>query len=176
MKAVFWDRDGVLNELVYRGGTEYTSPWNTSEIRYKEGALKAVTAAKDAGFLNFIISNQPGVEDHHLTVEELVRVNNTIKAWFRIDDSRMALFKHDDDYYKPGHGMIMELAQEHDIELNKSYLVGDRYKDIIAGYHSGLTTIFLGSYYWAPEHFHGIMPNHIADNFEEVIRIICEKR
>lgn len=175
MKAVFWDRDGVLNELVYRGGTEYTSPWNITELRYKKGALEVVTAAKKAGFLNFIISNQPGVQDHRLSVEELVRINYVVRAWFRIDDSRMALFKDDTDYYKPGHGMVMELAQEHNIELTKSFLVGDRYKDIVAGFHAGLTTIFLGSYYWAPEHFHGIRPNYIADDLTQVSKIICEK-
>lgn len=174
-KAAFIDRDGVLNELVYRGGAVYTSPWNLSEIHYKPGALEAITAIKDAGFLTFIVSNQPGVQDHHLTVEELVRINNTIKAWYRIDDSRMALFKEDHDYYKPGHGMIMELAQEYNIDVQKSFLVGDRYKDIIAGYHAGCKTVFFGSYYWAPEHYHGIMPNYRAETFTEVINIICEK-
>jgi len=171
-KAVFWDRDGVLNELIYRGGAVYTSPWKTSEINYKEGALEAVNASKKAGFLNFIISNQPGVFDHDLIVEELVRINNIIKAWYKIDDSRMALFREDHDYYKPGHGMITELVQAHDIDANSSFLVGDRYKDIIAGFDSGLKTIFLGDYYWAPEHFHGIFPNHMADNLKEVVKII----
>lgn len=173
-KCIVLDRDGVLNELIYRGGTVYTSPWNMSEIRYKEGALEAVNVAKKAGFLTFIVSNQPGVHDHKLLVEELIRINNTIKAWFRIDDSRMALFPDDHDYYKPGYGMITELVQKYDIDANNSFMIGDRYKDIVAGFHAGVKTIFFGDYYWAPEHYHGIFPNYMAKDFTDIVKIICK--
>lgn len=171
-KCIVFDRDGVLNEMVYRGEGVYTSPWTISELHYKEGALELVNLAREAGYLNFIVTNQPGVFDHHLTVEELVRINDTIKAWYRITDSRMALFPADKEYYKPGHAMITDLIHEYDVDPQQSFLVGDRYKDIVAGYNAGLTTIFLGQHYWAPKQYSTIHPNYMADNLIQVQNII----
>lgn len=174
-KAIFWDRDGVLNELVDRGGVK-TSPWNISEIKYKESALDVINRVRSAGFLNFIVSNQPGVQQHHLTVEELVRINDIIKAWYRMDDSRVALFPNDEGYYKPGHGMITELVLKHNIDTDLSYMIGDRNKDIVAGYNAGLKTIFVGNAYLPLKSYSSIFPNYIVEKLEEVRNIIIREK
>ena len=70
-KAVFFDRDGVLNHLVERINGEFTAPWDVSEFDLIPGAKMAVDLVKSKGFKAFVVTNQPDVYDGNLPQNHL---------------------------------------------------------------------------------------------------------
>jgi D-glycero-D-manno-heptose 1,7-bisphosphate phosphatase len=175
-KAIFWDRDGTLVELVHRGN-QLTSAWNLSEIRYLPDAKETITKAHNFGYLNFIVTNQPHVHYGDITLEECLEINNAIKARLWVDESVMALVPGDEDY-KPNAGMINKLIKIYDVDVSQSYMIGDRWKDVLAGYNAGLSTIYVGKDYDASyqENKHGtfelVEPNYKVEKLLDILEII----
>ena len=65
VKCIFWDRDGVINELVYHDGI-YTAPWKAEEFKFTKNIKEAIVKVKNLGYMNFIVTNQPDVLDGNL--------------------------------------------------------------------------------------------------------------
>jgi D-glycero-D-manno-heptose 1,7-bisphosphate phosphatase len=160
-KAVFFDRDGVINELVERADGNYTSPWTVDEFRFLPYVKEAVKTVKDLGFMTFVVTNQPGVHDGDMDRSQLDLMNKMIKNWLGVDDILYALDKTS-DYYKPGNGMIEALIEKYNIDRDGSYIIGDRWKDIVPGYRSKLTTMFLGDLYVYPHDLKEIQPDYMC--------------
>lgn len=143
-KAVFLDRDGVINDNV--------RPVNSPEdLILFPNAGRAVKRLRDAGYRVFVVTNQGGVglgymtEDdlnsvHHKMMQELLRDGGVI------DDIRCCIHKPHAGCKcrKPEPGMIRELADMYDIDLHRSFMVGDRDFDIQAGKRAGVRTVFIG--------------------------------
>jgi len=143
-RAVFLDRDGVINRAYVREGRPYP-PAGLAEIEFLPGVAQALTALHEAGFLLIVVTNQPDVARGITPREIIEEINNYLAAHLAIDEFRVCF--HDDsdgcDCRKPLPGALLAAAKLHDIDLAKSYMVGDRWKDTEAGQKAGCKTIFI---------------------------------
>jgi len=171
-KAVFFDRDGVLNYLVDHDGIK-TAPWSLDEFKFVDGAKDAVALVKSVGYTTLVVTNQPDVNDGKLKANDLQFMTRMVKTWLGIDDVYCA-YERNTKYYKPNNGMIEFFISKYNISRSKSFLVGDRWKDIVAGKKSELTTIYIGDEYTAPEEYSDIKPDYIVSNVLQACVLIME--
>jgi UDP-N-acetylmuramoyl-tripeptide--D-alanyl-D-alanine ligase len=172
VKAVFFDRDGVLNHLVEHGD-QFTAPWDVSEFDLMPGAKAAVDLVKSNGYLAFVVTNQPDVLDGYLAQHHLNIMNRLLKAWLRVDDILIA-YERGSAWYKPNNGMFETLIKSYNVDRNSSYIIGDRWKDIVPGHKSGLSTIFLGEEYHYPLEHKKIQPDYICENVLQACKLIVK--
>jgi D-glycero-D-manno-heptose 1,7-bisphosphate phosphatase len=144
VRAVFLDRDGVINANLERDGKP-VAPTRLAEFHILPGVEEAMRRLKAAGFLLVIITNQPDVATGLTPRGECEAMHAAIRNGLPIDDI-MVCFHVDADNCtcrKPKPGMILEAAAKHGIDLAASYVVGDRWRDVNAGQAAGCTTIFI---------------------------------
>ena len=137
-KAVFFDRDGVLNELVNRAGG-YFSPRLSSNFRIIPNSIEVTNYTKSKEYLNIVISNQPDIIRGNLTKVELDKMTEILCEKLTIDDVFYCL--HDDDVCecrKPMPGLIFSAQSKWNIDLTKSVMVGDTEKDYYAAKNSNI--------------------------------------
>jgi D-glycero-D-manno-heptose 1,7-bisphosphate phosphatase len=142
--AVFLDRDGVLNRAMVRDGKPY-SPATLDELEILPGVPAALRALHEAGFLLIVVTNQPDVARGQLRREVVEAMHRRLRAELPIDDIK-ACYEVDgpeSTCYKPKPGMLLAAAREHHIELARSYMVGDRWRDVGAGKAAGCLTILI---------------------------------
>ena len=147
-KAVFLDRDGVINSTISREDGRITSPWTFEEFKQSlfPHVKSSIKKLKDNGFMVFVVTNQPGVLDGDMMMTELDDMCGLLEEDYQVDHVLYAL-KKDTNFYKPNNGMFESLIDFYKIDRKKSYLVGDRWKDIVPGNKSKLTTILVGNAY-----------------------------
>ena len=137
-RAVFLDRDGVLNRVVWREG-KAASPRALSELEIEPEAPAALAALKAAGFLLFVVTNQPDVRRGLMAGETLDAIHAALAEALPVDE--IAACRHDnaDDCAcrKPKPGLLLDLAARHDIDLSTSFMVGDQDRDIACGRAAG---------------------------------------
>ena len=154
-KAVFLDRDGVLNNAIIRDGKPF-SPRNVSELTIPDDVLSALGKLKAAGFLLIGATNQPDVARGDNTIEAVEAINKKLMAILPLDEIYVCY--HDDadqcQCRKPLPGLITDAAIHHDVDLTASFMVGDRWKDVEAGQRAGCKTVWLNQGYQeqAPKH------------------------
>jgi D-glycero-D-manno-heptose 1,7-bisphosphate phosphatase len=142
-KALFLDRDGILNRIVMRNG-QVSSPWSIGEFEIIHEAGWLVNTAKKKNYLVIVVTNQPDVARGSMTMTDLEAMNRLVRASFSIDDLGMCTSADDSDFRrKPNPGMILEMAEKWGIALGDSFFLGDGEKDIIAGRRAGVRTILL---------------------------------
>jgi len=149
-KAVFLDRDGVINHVVFhKEVNKPSSPWNIEEFKLIKGIYKPLMKLKKMGFLLFIISNQPDINRGRIKNGTTEKINKIIYEKFPIED--IMICPHDDKdncvCRKPKPGMIEIIAKKYNINIKESFLIGDGWKDIEAGKKAGLTTILIDKDY-----------------------------
>ena len=159
-RAVFLDRDGVINRLVHRSqdtGDEWDSPYLLSEIEMIEGVGEAIQKINGLGFLAIIVSNQPGVAKGKCDLDFLDKATDFIRSTLLqqnafIDDVYYCLHHPDavNEAYrvicecrKPKPGLLFQAAQDHEIDLSRSYMIGDRITDIFAAEAAGCEAILV---------------------------------
>lgn len=143
-KGIFFDRDGVLNDNV----KHVNKP---EDLRLYEGVREALALASREGFDIFVVTNQGGIELGHLTHKGLydihTRLKELLEGYCVIKDIEYSPdFKKPSIYRKPEAGMLFKLAEKHNIDLSKSWMVGDRDTDITAGIKAGCYTAKIGAY------------------------------
>lgn len=146
---MFFDRDGVLNEVVMRrgpdGGEVVGSPRELSEFVLAEGAAGVVSRLHDAGYLVFVVTNQPDVERGLLAPEVLETISGILREEVGVDE--VVVCPHDDatgcGCRKPRPGMIVDLAERWGVDLGASYMIGDSWRDVEAGRSAGCRTVLL---------------------------------
>jgi D-glycero-D-manno-heptose 1,7-bisphosphate phosphatase len=151
-RAVFLDRDGVLNRPVFRGGRSYP-PENLADFALLEGVVEACDQLKRAGFLLIVVTNQPDVASGKQARAVVEAMHERLQSWLPLDEIR-ACYHRDADACtcrKPLPGMILAAAEQHHITLSTSYLVGDRWRDIGAGQAAGCTCYFIDYQYAEPQ-------------------------
>lgn len=143
-RAVFLDRDGVINANVERDGKP-VAPRRLEDFHLLPGAVEAVQRLKAAGFLIVVVTNQPDVRTGHISMETMDAMHAELRKRMPIDDIKACFHVDADncDCRKPKPGMILDAARELDIDLGKSYVVGDRWRDIEAGRSAGCLTILV---------------------------------
>lgn len=142
-KAVFLDRDGVLNCAVVRNGKPYP-PASVAEVEILPDVFEALRILKEAGFVLIVVSNQPDVARGITSKESVEAINSYLAENLPIDRFIMCFEDGDEsEYRKPKPGMLLAGAREFDIDLKTSFMIGDRWRDIDAGIAAGCTTIFI---------------------------------
>lgn len=143
-QAVFLDRDGVLNVAIVRNGRPYP-PASIAELKFCPGVEEACARLKRAGLLLVMVTNQPDIARGTATIAEVNEINRVIQNRLDLDDIRVC--PHDDaddcDCRKPKPGLILAAARDLGIDLQSSFMVGDRWRDVAAGHAAGCRTVFI---------------------------------
>ena len=149
--AVFFDRDGVLNESVVRAGKPYP-PQTPEELVICAGAKGALDELRTAGFALICVTNQPDIARGTTTQATVDAINARLTGALPLDD--LLVCPHDDadhcDCRKPKPGLVYEGARRHGLDAARSYLVGDRWRDIEAGAAANCRTVFVDRGYSEP--------------------------
>ena len=147
-RAVFLDRDGVVNRAVLRDGLPHP-PATLADVRLLPGVRQACHDLHDAGFLLIVVTNQPDIARGAAAAEQIEEIHRLLKRYLPIEDIKMC--PHDDAAQcacrKPKPGLLHDAARERGINLAASYLVGDRWRDIEAGHRAGCRAIFVDNGY-----------------------------
>lgn len=157
-KAVFLDRDGVLNELVYYKDGHVGSPITAKQLVVYPRAAESIKRIHEAGYKALVVSNQPGVGRKQFSYAELLRMNNKIKRalakggesldgeYYCLHHPRALIKKYrgDCNCKKPKPGLLLRAAKEYNLDLRKSFFVGDAISDVQAGKVAGCKTILIG--------------------------------
>ena len=142
-RAVFLDRDGVLNRAVVRDGRPYP-PATLEVFEILPGVPEAVRRLHNAGFLLIGATNQPDVARGTQRREVVEAMNGRLLADTPIT-AILVCYEDGEDCprRKPNPGLLLEAAATYSIDLAASFMVGDRWRDVEAGRRAGCRTVFL---------------------------------
>jgi len=153
MRAVFLDRDGVV---VKDKGYHYM----ISDLELMEGAAGAIAKLNKMGYLAIIVSNQSGIARGYFSEKALLQFNEHLLKELdalgaKVDgiyycphhptEAKVKKYLIDCECRKPKPGMLLEAANDHNIDLSKSWMVGDKETDVKAGLAAGCKTIYIGA-------------------------------
>lgn len=146
--AVFLDRDGTLNEAVVRDGKPYP-PASPDELVIVPGARETVAALRQAGFRAIVVTNQPDVATGKQRRAVVEAINARLGAALGLDDFRVCYHADADGCAcrKPKPGLLLEAARDWQIDLGRSFMVGDRWRDVDAGRAAGCRTVLIEAGY-----------------------------
>jgi D,D-heptose 1,7-bisphosphate phosphatase len=192
-KAIFLDRDGVINSYVYNAefGT-VDSPSSPDEFILAPGAGEAIAEFNRLGFVVVVVSNQPGIAKGKFTPALLDQVNTKMHAGIaacggKLDavyyclhhpDAALPAYRVRCDCRKPHPGMLLQAAREWDIDLQRAYMIGDGITDIEAGRATGARTVFIGQpkpYVLEEFEKHGIRPDFVVATLAGAVDIIKQQ-
>jgi D-glycero-D-manno-heptose 1,7-bisphosphate phosphatase len=147
-KAVFLDRDGVLNEALVRNGKPF-SPMTIAEVAVPPDVPSALSRLRQHGFRLIMVTNQPNIARRAQPREAVYAINRYLLETLQLQAVEMC--EHDDadncDCRKPKPGMLLRAAERDHIALAESFMIGDRWRDIEAGRRAGCRTILIGNGY-----------------------------
>jgi len=145
MKAVFLDRDGVINE-------DFGYVGSTKDFKFRDGIFELLKLLQDLGYTLFIITNQSGIARGYYSKEDFLRLSEWMVEELKKRDifiKDIAYCPHHPDITgececrKPKPGMILNLAKKYNIILKDSILIGDKPSDIEAGKNAGIKKLYL---------------------------------
>jgi len=143
-RAVFLDRDGVINRAVVQNGKPFP-PRSAAEVEVLPDAHDALLRLREAGYVLIVVTNQPDVARGTQTQTAVEEINAQLASSLAIDDFMVCY--HDDaagcTCRKPNPGGLLEAAARHEIDLESSYIVGDRWRDVEAGQRAGCKSLFI---------------------------------
>ena len=144
LRAVFLDRDGVINKSIVRSGKPYP-PNNLAELEILPRVPEALRRLKEAGFALIVVSNQPDVARGTIARADVEAINEFLGRALPIDEFRVCYHDSGDkcSCRKPNPGMLLDAARERGLDLAASAMVGDRWGDIEAGQRAGCKTYFI---------------------------------
>ena len=174
VRAVFLDRDGVLNANIERDGRP-VAPWRLEDFRILPGVPEAVRDLKRAGFMTVVVTNQPDIANGRTSPATVDAMHDELRGQVEIDDIRVCPHVDADacSCRKPKPGMIVDAAADHSIALEKSWLVGDRWRDVEAGQAAGCRSILVGD--WDGEPPVGLFAYRRVKSLPEAVRVILDE-
>ena len=174
-RAVFLDRDGVLNRPVIRDGLPYPPATVEEFVLYKDVPAGCVRL-KEAGFLLVVATNQPDVgrgtqsreqvESIHATLRASLPGINRVEVCYDPGGSAGSTPRR-----KPGPGMLLDAADALGISLPQSYMIGDRWRDVDCGHAAGCRTVFIDRGYRETLRQ---SPDWTVGSFAEAVEIILD--
>ena len=142
-RAVFLDRDGVLNAVVVRDGRPYP-PQSEKDLLLLPGVPEACQVLRGAGFLLIMVTNQPDIARGAVSADVVASINDRLQRELSLHG--VSVCPHDGDACncrKPKPGLLLEAANRLEIDLGASYMVGDRWRDTEAAQNAGCTAVFI---------------------------------
>lgn len=159
INAIFLDRDGVLNELVYyqeQGIVD--SPATAKQFRLLPGVSEAIRKLREMDYKVVLVSNQPGIAKRYISEETFEQIRKKMKEELLKEgacldgeyyclhhpEAKVERLKVNCECRKPKPGLLLQAAKDMDIDLSHSWMVGDGLTDVKAGKDAGCRTILLG--------------------------------
>jgi D-glycero-D-manno-heptose 1,7-bisphosphate phosphatase len=158
--AIFFDRDGVVNELVSDPGSRLPeSPLDPDDVALVPGAAPALCRLRDAGYLLVAVSNQPAAAKGVVTLDRLRAVQDRVLELLQregvVPDAVRCCFHHPEATVpelrqtcpcrKPAPGMLLDAAAELEVDLRASWMIGDTDGDVAAGAAAGCRTVLIAA-------------------------------
>ncbi len=177
--AVFFDRDGTL---IHDPG--YLN--HPDQVQVVEGAAEALKEFQVLGYQTVVATNQSGVARGIVTVEMLERIHDRLRELLAVKgaaldaiyycpyhpDGVVPEYTKESDWQKPKPGMLLAAAAEMDIDLTRSWMIGNSDRDVQAGRSAGCRTILISSAHGDPGHPHESKPDFVAVNLREAVNIV----
>jgi D-glycero-D-manno-heptose 1,7-bisphosphate phosphatase len=172
-RAVFLDRDGVINRAMLRAGRPHP-PASLAELVILPGVPQALAHLRAAGYRLVVVSNQPDVARGVTSQAQVEAMHAVLRARLPLDAILTCV--HDDadrcGCRKPAPGLILQAARQLGLDCAGSYLVGDRWRDIEAGRRAGCCTFFIDHGYDEPA---PRSPDYRVRSLLEASRIILDR-
>lgn len=178
--AVFIDRDGVIIRQV----DELTDP---SQLELLPWAAEAIADLKAREFFVIVITNQPIIEKGLLTMEKLAHIHEVLQEMIiAVSGARLDAFytcphryqeKEQCECRKPGQKLIADARKDFNIDMTRSWFIGDRLRDIETGRRAGIETVLVmtGGESKDDEFFPGVRPDRTAASLYDAASIIIEQ-
>lgn len=169
--AVFLDRDGVLNQPIIREGRPYP-PASLEELRIVPDAADALGRLIRAGFVLIVVTNQPDVARGAQERSTVDALNSALRASLPVEDFYTCFHDGADDCdcRKPKPGLLLRAAADRNLDLQRSFMIGDRWRDIDAGATAGCRTVLIDYHYQERESENA--PDHRAASLNEAVEWI----
>ncbi len=157
-KAVFLDRDGVLNELIFNPATkEFESPHAPEDLHIIDGILPPLRRLAEAGFGLFLVSNQPSYAKGKTTLENIREIHRRLDAFLKVNGVVFCEYYycyHHPKGVTPGYSgpcpcrkpapfFLLQAQREHGLDLSRSWMVGDQDSDVLCGRNAGCRTVVI---------------------------------
>jgi D-glycero-D-manno-heptose 1,7-bisphosphate phosphatase len=168
--AVFLDRDGVVNDAIVRDGRPLP-PRAVDDVVIPDGVREACRQLSDAGLILVLVTNQPDIARGTTTWHAVGAINAYLTNELGLD--AVYVCPHDDadacNCRKPAPGLLFHAAEDLGVDLTRSLMVGDRWRDIEAGRRAGVTTVWVRSDYREPA---PDAPDHVVDRLLDVVPLV----
>jgi len=173
-RAVFLDRDGVINEAEVWDGKPYP-PSHPDRLVIVPNAGTSLAELKRQGFMLIVVTNQPDVRRGAVSLAQVQQLHSMLSAQLPLDDFFTCVHDDGDACHcrKPLPGLIEEAAIKYNIDTETSYLIGDRWRDIDAGNSAGCRTILINHCYKEREPQHP--PDKVVLSLDEAVGWILQE-
>lgn len=169
LKTLFLDRDGIINEIVMRDGI-VSSPRTTAEFIIRPDFIEFYKHLEGTALNLFVVSNQPDVSRGGTLQRDLDQIVNVMKERFKFTEIVHCI--HDDsdgcNCRKPKPGMISGFLEKYELRADEAIIIGDSYKDILAGKAAGIRTVYLQQGYNAVG---SCEPDYVVNKLTEVFSL-----
>jgi D-glycero-D-manno-heptose 1,7-bisphosphate phosphatase len=159
-RAVFLDRDGVINRNVVRGDVTHP-PDRVEDFELLPGVVEGAQRLVEAEFVLVVVTNQPDVARGKQKREVVEKMNEIVRSALPVLDVLTCYHDSGDgcSCRKPKPGMLFEAARREGLDLERSFMVGDRWSDVLAGQAAGCRTVLIATPYSGAER---CRPDHTA--------------
>lgn len=193
-RAVFLDRDGVINEILYFPELGIMdTPFAPEQFRLLPDVAEAIALINRMNLKAIVVSNQPGVAKNHFTEEILARIDRKMKAELAADGAHLdgvyyclhhpqavvQRYKVVCDCRKPRPGLLLKAARDANIDLASSFMIGDSLTDVEAGHQVGCRTFLIGRMkceLCRQMDVAEVSPDFIVGDLLEAVKIIQKER
>jgi D-glycero-D-manno-heptose 1,7-bisphosphate phosphatase len=180
-RAVFLDRDGVLNDNVQNPANGlWESPHRPEDFRLKAGVIDALHRLQAAGFLLFVVSNQPSYAKGKTTLENIMAISGKLATILEENGIRIERYfycLHHPEFSgpcvcrKPSPFFLNEAARDFNIALPSSWMIGDRDTDIMCGQAAGCRTILVRADHPSSEQAQS-QPDFVAEDLKHAVEVV----
>lgn len=168
-RAVFLDRDGVINKAIKREGFNLpTSPFSLKELEIFPWVPEALALLRNRGFLRILVSNQPDVKKRLVSEKEWRAIQDKVEK-LGFDGIFICPHLREDncECKKPRPGMLLQAAKIFDLDLSHCYMIGDLWTDTVAARAAGCISILVRTFYNV-----GVKSDYVAENLLDAVHLI----